>query len=130
MGEYQFRFLTTPLEAWEEGRAMRHCAYDLVLGCETGVCWVISVTKGGARVATLELRRTDGNWRIHQLAGKANARCNVAIWSASLQLADDLTVTQDLIDYPRPLKPVDCQSVGKDGKQCSRVLAGQTEEIE
>ena len=129
MGEFQFRFLTTPLEAWEEGRAMRHCAYDLVLGCETGVCWVVSVTKEGARVATLELRRTDGNWRIHQLAGKANARCNTAIWSASLQLANDLTVTQDLIDHPRLLKPICCQSPTKDDKQNSLEFASQTEEI-
>ena len=106
---------------------MRHCAYDLVRGCETGVCWVVSVTKEGARVATLELRRTDGNWRIHQLAAKANARCNVAIWSASLQLANDLKVTQDLIDHPRLLKPVGCQSLGEDDKQCSRELASQTE---
>ena len=36
VGEFKFRFLTTPLEVWEEGRAMRHCAYDLVRGCELG----------------------------------------------------------------------------------------------
>ena len=130
VGEFQFRFLTTPLEVWEEGRAMRHCSYDLVLGCESEICWLVSVMREGARVATLELRRTDGKWRIHQLAGKANARCGVAIWSASLQLANDLTVTQDLIDHPRLLKPIGCQSVGKHDKQNSPKLASQTERFE
>lgn len=129
VGQFQFRFLTMPLEVWEEGRAMRHCAYDLVRGCETGVCWVVSVTKEGARVATLELRRTDDRWRIHQLAGKANVRCSVAIWSASLKLAKDLTITQVLIDHPRMLIPIGCQSLGEEDKQFSRELAGQTEEI-
>ena len=130
VGEFQFRFLTTPLEAWEEGRAMRHCAYDLVRGCETGVCWVVSVTKEGARVATLELRRTDDNWRIHQLAGKANARCNTAVWSASLQLAKDLTKTQELINHPCLLKPVGCQLTDEDDTKYRPKLASQTEEIE
>ena len=101
VGELQFRFLTTPLEVWEEGRAMRHCAYDLARGCESGVCWLVSVMWEGAKVATLDLRRNDGKWRIHQLAGKANAPCNVATWSASLQLVKNLTVLQDQIDHHR-----------------------------
>lgn len=103
VGELQFRFMTTPLEVWEEGRAMRHCAYGLARGCESGICWLVSVMRGGAGVATLDLRRTAGKWRIHQLAGKANAPCNTATWSTSLQLVKNLTLTPDQIDQPRLL---------------------------
>ena len=90
VGEFQFRFLTTPLEVWEEGRAMRHCAYDLVRGCERSVCWLVSITRKGVRMATLELRRTDDKWLIHQLAGKANGSCTAAVWSASSFLCSNL----------------------------------------
>ena len=38
VGAYAFRFLTNPLEVWEEGQAMRHCAHDLVPKCAAGVC--------------------------------------------------------------------------------------------
>ena len=80
---YDFRFLANPLEVWDEGQAMRHCAYILVRGCETGVSLVVSVRRSGERVATLELRRTGEIWRIHQLAGKANRPCSATVWSAS-----------------------------------------------
>ena len=79
---HEFRFLTNPLEVWEEGQAMRHCAYILVRGCETGVCLVVSIRRSGERVATLELRRTGEKWWVHQLAGKANRPCTGAVWSA------------------------------------------------
>ena len=65
---------------------MRHCAYDLVRGCEAGVSWLVSIRRGGVRVATLELRRTGDKWLIHQLAGKANGNPKAAIWCASLFL--------------------------------------------
>ena len=86
VGGYEFRFLTNPLEVWEEGQAMRHCAYILVRGCETGNCWLVSIRRGGERVATLELRRTGEKWRIHQLAGTANRPCTGAVWSVSGRL--------------------------------------------
>lgn len=86
VGGYEFRFLANPLEVWEEGQAMRHCAYILVRGCETGICWLVSIRRKGARVATLELRRTGEKWRVHQLAGKANRPCTGAIRSASGRL--------------------------------------------
>ena len=84
--EFEFRFLSTPLEVWEEGQAMRHCAYDLVLGCETRICWVVSLRKDETRVATLELRRTGEKWWIRQLAGKANGLCTRAAHAASSKL--------------------------------------------
>ena len=84
--EFEFRFLTTPLEVWEEGQAMRHCAYDLVRGCETRICWVVSIRKDEARVATLELRRTGEKWWIRQLAGKSNRPCARGAQAASSKL--------------------------------------------
>ena len=72
MGRYAFWFLTNPLEVLEEGQAIRHCAKTMLRGCETGICWLVSIRRGGESVATIELQRTDEKWRIHQLAGKAN----------------------------------------------------------
>ena len=92
VGGYEFRFLTNPLEVWEEGQAMRHCAYILVRGCETGVCWLVSMRREGARVATLELRRTGEKWQIHQLAEKANMPCSGAVCFAASHMIGLLAV--------------------------------------
>lgn len=83
VGGYEFRFLTNPLEVWKEGQAMRHCAFNLVRACETGVCLLVSIKRESARVATLKLRQSGGERRVHHLAGKANRLCNGAISSAS-----------------------------------------------
>jgi hypothetical protein len=94
VGEYEFRFLATPLEVWEEGQAMRHCAFDLVRGCEMGVCLVVSIKREGLRVATLELRLSDDQWRINQLRGKCNIRAKKAVWLGSSRLLKLLTTQQ------------------------------------
>ncbi len=83
VGGYEFRFLTNPLEVWEEGQIMRHCAYELVRGCTKGVCLVVSIKREGERVATLQLLRAREKWRVHQLAGKANRPCSGSLWAAS-----------------------------------------------
>ena len=94
VGEYEFRFLATPLQVWDEGQAMRHCASDLVRGCEMGVCLVVSIKREGLRVATLELRLSDDQWRINQLRGKCNSNAKRTVWLGSFRLLKLLTTQQ------------------------------------
>ena len=86
IGDFEFRFLSNPLEVWEEGQAMRHCAYDLVPRCEAGTSWVMSILRAGTRIATMELRLTYAQWRIHQLRGKCNSLAKKAVWLSGLRL--------------------------------------------
>ncbi|MBC7548535.1 MAG: PcfJ domain-containing protein [Polaromonas sp.] len=92
VGDFEFRFLTNPLELWEEGQAMRHCAFDLILGCERGTSWVVSIRRAGIRIATMELRLTDDQWRIHQLRGKYNTNAKKALWLSAFRLLKLLSI--------------------------------------
>ena len=92
VGAYAFRFLTNPLQVWEEGQAMRHCAHDLVPKCAAGVCWVVSVKRKGIRVATLELRLSNAQWRINQLWGKCNSDPKKVVWLCAFRLLKGLTI--------------------------------------
>lgn len=94
LGEYEFRFLSDPLQVWEEGQAMRHCAFDLVRDCEIGVCLVVSIKREGLRVATLELRLSDDQWRINQLRGKCNSSAKRGVWLCAFRLLKLLATQQ------------------------------------
>lgn len=80
---YRFRFLDSPLALWQEARAMLHCADTYLVRCANRQCWLVSIAREGRRVATAELRRSGEQWRIHQLAGKANRACAGNVWSAA-----------------------------------------------
>lgn len=80
---YRFKFLDSPLALWQEACAMFHCADTYVSKCVSRQSWLVSIRREGRRVATAELRRAGEQWRIHQLAGKANRACAGNVWNAA-----------------------------------------------
>ncbi len=62
------------LELWEEGQAMRHCAYEKLSACASGSYAVVSLRPraGGRPLATVGIRRTSDQALFHQVSGFAN----------------------------------------------------------
>jgi hypothetical protein len=75
MGDYSIRPLRTPLDLWQEARAMRHCVETFAEKCSEGEALLVSLRHGknpDKRVATAWYARQDGQWKLQQVRGFAN----------------------------------------------------------
>ena len=69
--------LTTPLALFEEGRTLRHCAYNYVEKCESDQARLFSARmwhQGRVERATIGLWREQRGWRIWDIRGPCNRR--------------------------------------------------------
>ncbi|MEQ8824685.1 MAG: PcfJ domain-containing protein [Filomicrobium sp.] len=78
INDHQFIALRTRLDIFEEGRAMHHCVSVYASNVFTGGCWLYSIKKGGARVATLEVRTRHNGFELAQIKSHCNT-CPPAI---------------------------------------------------
>lgn len=73
---YVLTALRTPRQIAEEGSAMRHCVATYIKHVFDGSSHIVSITKDGKRVATLELggpRAGAKRWAVLQLKGPRNS---------------------------------------------------------
>lgn len=77
---FVFTALRTPRQIGEEGRAMRHCVASYIPNVIRGSSHIISIMRGGQRVATLELSKA---WSVQQLKGRFNAAPSPTTTSAA-----------------------------------------------
>lgn len=69
--------LSTPLALFEEGRALRHCAYSYAGKCEADQVRLFAARmhhQGRTERATIGLRREPRGWRIWDIRGPCNRR--------------------------------------------------------
>ena len=69
--------LRTPLALFEEGRALRHCAYSYAGKCENDQVRLFAARmhyQGRTERATIGLRREPRGWRIWDIRGPCNQR--------------------------------------------------------
>lgn len=76
---FAFIALRTPLSLAEEGAAMRHCVGSYITDVMNGRCSIISIKRGGERVATMEIEKGV----LRQLKGPCNADVSEAVWTAT-----------------------------------------------
>lgn len=80
------------LELWEEGDAMRHCAYELLPKCAAGSYIVVSLrpVSGGRPLATVGIRRMSDVVTFHQVTGFANQAVHRDVHAEARRLAGEL----------------------------------------
>lgn len=86
---FEFAPITDAFALLEEGYAMNHCVgyagYEEQ--CIRGDSRIFSVRHDGARAATVQLSRQDGQWRQEQTRGKHNAPADDSLTEAAETLA-------------------------------------------
>lgn len=68
------RFISTALDLYDEGHALRHCAFDYLDECQEGPVLMVSIRREctGKRVATAMYRLRDNGWVLDQVKGFTN----------------------------------------------------------
>jgi hypothetical protein len=66
--------ITTSADLYREGKLLHHCAGTYAGSVHSGGCYLFSVRKDGAPIATLELVRGKAGVAIGQLRGACNAK--------------------------------------------------------
>jgi hypothetical protein len=66
--------ITSSSDLYREGKLLHHCAGTYADRVRSGECYLFSVRKNGAPLATLELVRSESGVTIGQLRGACNAR--------------------------------------------------------
>jgi hypothetical protein len=66
--------ITSSSDLYREGKLLHHCAGTYAQRVHSGECYVFSVRKVGAPIATLELVRNEARVAIGQLRGACNAK--------------------------------------------------------
>jgi hypothetical protein len=74
--------ITSTADLYREGKLMHHCAGTYVGRIRSGECYVFSVRKDGASVATLELVQHEARAAIGQLRGPCNAKASKEVQRA------------------------------------------------
>jgi hypothetical protein len=72
MGDYEIMPITNSGDLYREGNAMHHCAGTYGESVREGRCYIYSLRKDEARVATIELIQFDGRVDIGQIRGSCN----------------------------------------------------------
>lgn len=90
---FEFLALRTPVALADEGGAMRHCVATYLNSVANGVSHIVSIRRGGTRVATLELDRA---WSVVQCKGKANAEPAPEVIAAARAYAASVRVASKL----------------------------------
>jgi hypothetical protein len=73
-GDLEAVSLNNSDELWEEGSAMSHCVGGYDEQCYRNISRIYSIRRGDERVATLEIRRYDGELTIGQLYAFGNRK--------------------------------------------------------
>jgi hypothetical protein len=73
-GGFEIIPITSAAGLYREGKLMHHCAGTYVGQVRSGHCYIFSVQKDGAPLATLQLVRIEADVEIGQLRGAFNAR--------------------------------------------------------
>jgi hypothetical protein len=118
MGDYSIRPLRTPLDLWQEARAMRHCAETFAEKCSEGEALLVSLRHGknpDKRVATAWYARQDGQWKLQQVRGFANHDPAPDASLAALQLTKRLN---SQVQSERP-----CTDGIRESEQMNKLLA-------
>ncbi|WP_417473297.1 PcfJ domain-containing protein [Luteimonas mephitis] len=99
--------LGTPLAVFEEGRALRHCAYSYVRRCEESQVRLFAARmqyQGRTERATIGLQRNKGGgWRILDIRGTCNRRMPGYWIPLARQVAEIYTRNQATAQLPLPL---------------------------
>ena len=70
---YTITPLTTSADLYREGKTMHNCVGTYVENIRFGGCYIFSVTKNGARTATVELVNNEGRPELAQVRAPCNA---------------------------------------------------------
>ena len=72
--DLEVRFIASAAELYEEGRVMRHCAFDYLQGCQEQAALIGSIRrrKTGRREATVMLAHDGERWAVRQVKKFAN----------------------------------------------------------
>jgi hypothetical protein len=73
IGNYEIVSITNNADLYREGNAMHHCVGTYGESVREGRCYVYSLRKDGARVATIELIQFDGRVDLGQIRGPCNS---------------------------------------------------------
>jgi len=89
---YEAVVIRNALELWEEGHAMRHCAYEQFSTCASGSYFVVSLrpVSGGRPLATVGIRRMSNLAMFHQVTGFANQAVRRDVYVEARRLAGEL----------------------------------------
>lgn len=89
---YEAVAIRNALELWEEGHAMRHCAYEHFSGCASGSYLVVSLrpVSGGRPMATVGIRQMYDLATFHQVTGFANQAVRRDVYVEARRLAGEL----------------------------------------
>lgn len=85
--------VTTALDLWLEGQAMRHCIADRLSSCRLGKHHVLSLRPAGEpdrRLATVLLCNDGTRWTVEGVRGFANRDASPAMWTAAAAHAERL----------------------------------------
>jgi hypothetical protein len=66
--------ITTSADLYREGKLLHHCGGTYAGSVHSGACYLFSVRKDGAPIATLELVHREAGVTIGQLRGLCNAK--------------------------------------------------------
>jgi PcfJ-like protein len=72
-GNYEIVPITNNADLYREGNAMHHCVGTYGESVREGRCYIYSLRKDGARVATIELFQFDGRVDLGQIRGPCNS---------------------------------------------------------
>ena len=74
LGGFDIVPITSSAELYREGKLLHHCAGTYAGQVHSGECYIFSVRKDGAPLATLQLVRSEAGVAIGQLRGACNAK--------------------------------------------------------
>lgn len=98
--------LTSPLALFEEGRALRHCAYSYVEKCQGDQTRLFSARmwhQGRVERATIGLWREPRGWRIWDIRGACNRRMGGHWIPLARQVAEAYTKSAGSRQLPLPI---------------------------
>lgn len=110
--------LSTPLALYEEGCALRHCAYDHVDACKLGRVLLFSARlrhQGKAERGTIGLRSDDGKWRLWDIRGTCNRRLGGHWIVLAREFAAACNARPLCTQLPLPLDTTQQDGVASDG---------------
>ena len=99
--------LTTPLALFEEGRALRHCAYNYLEKCEADQARLFSARmwhQGRVERATIGLWREPRGWRIWDIRGACNRRMGGHWIPLARQVAEAYSRNGAAVQLPLPVQ--------------------------
>ena len=106
MPEGEVLALTTPLALFDEGRALRHCAYSYIGKCEDDQVRLFAARmqhRGRTERATIGLRREPEGWKLWDIRGACNRRMGGHWIPLARQVAEAYTRNAGARQLPLPI---------------------------